>query len=146
MRGNQIFLNSQISEHEDNPIKENIGDVKQLDIIYVITDEYWKEWRRQLTFCDKPNVKSPGLGYYSLMYGKSKSYLRKLLVKIRTIRAKRPDEYMVEGTRAYSVHQHYLKRFRATWKQVDSIKKEVNRNLEIWKNKKIEKYGDKAII
>lgn len=146
MIGNQYIINAQLIEHEKNPIKENIGDKKVADIIYVITDEEWKEWRRQLTNNKKPAITFPGLGRFKLMYGKSKSYLRKILSRIRRFRRKYPDTYTQEGTRAYGMHKNAMERFNNTWHQVDEIKKEVNTRLEIWKQKKIKKYGDKAIL
>lgn len=146
MIGNQAMINQQLLEHEDNLIKEPIGDLEAMDIIYVITDEYWKQWRRILTHSDKAHIYAPGLGEFSLMYGKSKSYLRKLLARLRNIKRKYPDTYEVEGTRAYGLYNNTLSRFRETWKQVDNLKKEVIKKNEIWKNKKIAKYGDKAIL
>lgn len=146
MRGNQAIINQQIFEHPDNPIVNKIGDKEPMDVIYMITEEFWKQWRRELTNNTMPRIKQDGLGVYSLMYGKSKSYLRKLLAKIRHVRTKYPDSYLVENTRAWGMHNTYIARFRETWQQVDEIKKQVNYNLELWKQKKIAKYGDKAIL
>ena len=146
MIGNQAMINQQILEHEDTPIKEPIGDKEAMDIIYMITHEYWKEWRRQLTHSDQPHIHTPGLGEFSLMYGKSKSYLRKLLARLRNIKRKYPDTYQVEGTRAHGLYINTISRFRETWKQVDNLKKEVIKKYQIWDNKKIAKYGDKAIL
>jgi len=146
MIGNQAMINQQLLEHEDNPITKPIGDKEAMDIIYIITDEYWKEWRRKLTHSDKPHIHAPGLGEFSLMYGRSKSYLRKLLARLRNIKRKHPDKYLIEGTRANGLYTNTLKRFRETWKQVDNLKKEVNKKYQIWNNKKIAKYGDKAIL
>jgi len=146
MRGNQAILNNQIFEHPDNPVKESIDKIDPMDILFVITDEYWKEWKRQLVNSTSPHIYAPGLGTYSLRYGKSKSFLRKMVNKIRGFRIKYKDTYLIPDTRAYSIHQHYLKKFRILWKQVDEIKKQVNYNNEIWKQKKIKKYGDKAIL
>lgn len=146
MIGNQAIINQQIFEHPKNPIKEKIGDVEVMDVIYMITEEYWKEWRRVLTHSTKPHIQFEGLGVYNLMYGKSKSYLRRLLSKIRHVRRKYADTYLVENTRAWGMHNSYIKNFRETWKQVDQIKIEVNNNLELWRQKKIAKYGDKAIL
>jgi hypothetical protein len=146
MVGNQHIINSILKEHEDNPIKDKIGDKEALDIIYVITDEYWKEWRRQLTNSHEPYINFPGLGRFKLMYGKSKSYLRKILRRIRNLKRKYHDSYLVDDTRANGLYNGSIKRFRDTWRQVDKIKLEVNSRLELWKQKKIKKYGDKAII
>jgi len=146
MKGNQAIINSSVLEHKDNPIKNNIGDNSVMDVIYVITDEYWKEWRRQMTNSHIPYVTAPGLGEYSMMYGKSKSYLRRLLRKLKWYRVKYADTWQVEGTRAFGLYNTTLKRFRDTWKQVDQIKREVNAKNEIWKQKKIKRYGDKAIL
>lgn len=146
MRGNQAMLNTQVFNHPDNPIKEKIGDKDAMLIIYTITDEYWKEWRRQLTNSTKPHVYAGGVGEYSLIYGKSKSYLRKMLGKIRSLKERYPDTYTKEGTRANGMYTNYVNRFRNTWKQVNEIKKEVNYNLKAWRDKKIAKYGDKAIL
>jgi len=146
MVGNQVIINGQIMEHPDNPIKDKIGNREAQVIIYTITDEYWKEWRRQLTNSEKPNVQAIGLGEFRLMYGKSKSYLRKILRKIRYIKVKHPDKYDKENTFANAIYLSLLNRFRSTWSQVDEIKKQVNYNLENWKQKKIAKYGDKAIL
>jgi len=146
MIGNQAMINQQLLEHEDNPITKPIGDKEAMDIIYIITDEYWKEWRRKLTHSDKPHIHAPGLGEFSLMYGRSKSYLRKLLARLRNIKRKHPDKYLIEETRANGLYTNTLKRFRETWKQVDNLKKEVNKKYQIWNNKKIAKYGDKAIL
>lgn len=146
MIGNQAIINGQLLNHPDNPIKDKINDIDVDKIIYVITDEYWKSWRRQLVNSPKPRVKAIGLGDFTMMYGKSKSYLRRMLGKIRNIKRKYPDTYLKEGTMANGLYVSYITRFRTTWMQVDEIKKEVNRNLEIWKQKKIAKYGDKAIL
>ena len=146
MIGNQAMINQQLLESKDNPIKEPIGEKEIADIIYVITDEYWKEWRRKLTNSDQPHIHAPGLGEFSMMYGKSKSYLRHLLARLRNIKRKHPDTYLVEGTRANGLYQGTIKRFRTTWKQVDNLKKEVNKKYQIWNDKKIAKYGDKAIL
>jgi len=146
MVGSQVLINTNVLEHEDNPIKEPIGEKEVLDIIYVITDEYWKEWRRQLTNSTKPHVYAPGLGSFSLMYGKSKSYLRRVLGRIRNVKRKYPDTYLIEGTRANGMYTSSIKRFKSTWAQVDVLKKEVNARYKIWNNKKIAKYGDKAIL
>ena len=146
MIGNQVLVNTQLLEHKDNPIKEAIGDKQAMDILYIITDEYWKEWRRRLTHSEHPHIQSPGLGDFDMMYGKSKSYLRHLLARIRNIKRKHPDTYHVEGTRAYGLYTNTIKRFRETWKQVDNLKKEVNKKYQIWNDKKIAKYGDKAIL
>jgi len=146
MRGNQAILNSQVFEHADNPIKEPIGKLKPMDIIFVITDEYWREWKRQLVNSESPHIYAPGFGTYSLRYGKSKWYLRKLLKKIRGFKSNYKDTYQIPDSNAFKIYQSYLKKFRATWKQVDEIKKHVNYNNEVWKQKKIKKYGDKAML
>lgn len=146
MIGNQVIINTQLLEHEDNPIKEPIGDKEALDILYIITDEYWKQWRRKLTNSEQPHVHAPGLGRFDMMYGKSKSYLRKLLARLRNLKRKHPDTYLVEGTRANGLYTNTINRFRGTWKQVDNLKKEVNKKYQIWNDKKIAKYGDKAIL
>lgn len=146
MIGNQVMINSQIFEHEDNPVKEDIKGVDALSIIYAITDEWWKEWRVSLTHAQNPHIYHPGFGEYNLRYGKSKVYLRKMLKKIKAIKRNHPDKYLVEGNKWHDMYQADIKRFRNTWYQVDKIKLEVVRNLEIWKQKKIAKYGDKAII
>jgi hypothetical protein len=136
MIGNQLMINSQILSHEKNPITSAIGIKKELDIIYTITDEYWKEWRRQLTNGETPVVTAYGLGNFELMYGKSKSYLRHLLARLKNIRRKYADSYLIEGTRAYGMYNNTIKKFRSTWKQVDCIKIQVNKNLAEWKIKK----------
>ena len=146
MIGNQAMINAQLIEHQDNPVKEPIGDKEVADIIYMITDEYWKEWRRKLTNGDTPHIYAPGLGSFDMMYGKSKTYLRHLLARIRNIKRKYPDTYLTEGTRANGLYTNTIKRFRSTWKQVDNLKKEVNKKYKIWNDKKIAKYGDKAIL
>lgn len=146
MIGNQHILNSQILSHEKNPIKEAIGDKEAMEIIYMITDEYWKEWRRQLTNSTKPVIYAPGLGEFSMMYGKGKSYLRKILKKIRKVKSKHPDAYLEEGRWANAYYNTMMARFSNTWKQVDHIKKKVNFTNLRWRNKKIAKYGDKAIL
>src|SRR5690349_20207978 len=112
MKGNQIMINSQILEHPDNPIKEERYDKQQLDVIYMITDELWKEWRRQMTTSHYPNIYMPGLGNFSMMHGKGKSYLRKLIKRLRFLKWKYEDSYQVEGTRAYGMYQNALKRLR----------------------------------
>src|SRR6187402_897950 len=133
MIGNQHILNSQLLEHEKNPIKEKIGDKEAMDIIYIITDEYWKEWRRQLTNSTKPVIWAPGLGNFSMMYGKSKMFLRKLVRKMRYMKVKEPEKYLIEGTKAHGTYQNYLKQFRILWSQVDSIKKGVNYKYALWR-------------
>lgn len=146
MIGNQHMLNSILLEHEANPIKKKIGDKEALDVIYMITDEYWKEWRRQMTNSQKPVIYAPGLGQFSLMYGKSKTYLRKILKKLKGIKETHPDNYLIEGTFAHGYYNNLLLRFRNTWKQVDLVKKHVNYRYAAWRQKKIDKYGDKAIL
>lgn len=146
MIGNQAIINQQIYEHEKNPIKESIGDKDAMDVIYMITEEYWKEWRRTLTHSEYAHIESHGFGRFSMMYGKSKSYLRKSLSKLKSIKRNHPDTYLVEGTNPNGRYNFHKRRFQETWKQVDMIKKEVNKNLELWKQKKIAKYGDKAIL
>lgn len=146
MVGNQILINSALLNHKDIAIKGPIGEIDAMKIIYTITDEYWKEWRKQLISSHTPHIKAEGLGMYSLMYGKSRTYLRKMIKRIKVTRLKYADTYLIEGTRGYNLHNHYIKRFRDTWKQVDEIKKEVVFNLDKWKKKKIAKYGDKAIL
>lgn len=146
MIGNQAMINQQLLESKDNPINEPIGEKEAADIIYVITDEYWKQWRRKLTHSDQPHIYAPGLGEFSLMYGKSKSYLKKLIGRLRNIKRKHPEKYLVEETRANGLYVGTLNRFRETWKQVDNLKKEVNKKYQIWNDKKIAKYGDKAIL
>lgn len=146
MIGNQHILNSMLLEHEKNPIKEKRGDKEAMEVIYMITDEYWKEWRRQLTNSNKPVIYAPGLGQFSLMYGKSKTYLRKILKKLKKVRVKYIDSYLVEGTFAHGYHTNLMLRFSNTWQQVDKIKKKVNYRYALWRYKKIQKYGDKAIL
>lgn len=146
MVGNQVIINSQVLEHPKNPIKESIGDKEPMDIVYVITDEFWKHWRKRLTNSQSPHLYAPGLGTFDLIYGKSRTYLRKMLRIIRNIKRKHPETHLIEGTRANGRYQNAIKNFRIVWKQVDEKKKEVNRNLEVWRDKKIEKYGDKAIL
>lgn len=146
MRGNQTLINTQILEHKDNPIKDPIGKLYPLDIIHMINHEYWKEWRRQLTFSDKPHIQVDGLGKFSLMFGKSKYYLRRLIQKIRLYKQKYPDKYMIPGTKENDIYMYYVNRFRATWKQVDNYKIEVNARYKRWNDKKVLKYGDKAIL
>lgn len=146
MVGNQYIINTQLALHEKNPIKDKIGDKEVIDIVGVITDEYWKEWRRQLTNSEKPYIYAPGIGVFSLMYGKSKSYLRSILSKMRNTKKFFPEAYLEEGTKPNSIYNTYYKRFKSTWKQVDVIKKEVVYKMELWKQKKIAKYGDKAIL
>lgn len=146
MIGNQYIINSLLLEHEENPIKEKIGEHNPEDIIYMITKEYWKYWRKELTHSEQPYIREAHFGDYKLMYGKSKMQLRKLLKKIRWYKVKFKDEYQVPGTRGYEIYNNAINNFRTLWKQVDKIKKEVNYNLEAWKQKKIQKYGDKAIL
>lgn len=146
MIGNQVIINSQVLAHDKNPIKDKIGDKHALDIIYIITDEYWKEWRRKLTNTHHCYVYAKGLGTYSVMYGRAKNYLRKMVKRLRQIKNRYPDKYLVEGTFANGLYTSYCKRFRDTWKQIDNKKKEVIKNQEVWKQKKIKKYGDKAIL
>lgn len=146
MIGNQAIINQLIFEHPNNPIKEKIGDKEAMDVIYMITEEFTKQWRRDLTHNTSPHIKQEGLGVYTLMYGKSKSYLRRVLGKLKGIRSKYHDTYLVEGTHAYGRYKFWTIRFQETWKQVDQIKREVNHNLKLWKQKKIAKYGDKAIL
>jgi len=146
MVGNQAIINAQLISHEENPIKESIGDKSVQDIVLVATEEYWKEWKRLLIHSEKPVIVAPGLGKFSLMYGKSKNYLRKMVSKLKWLRIKHTDTIEDETKRAYGLNKHYLQRIATTWKQVDFIKKEVNYKYDLWDKKKIAKYGDKAIL
>lgn len=146
MIGNQNILNSLVLDHENNPVKDSIGDSSAMDIINMITHEYWKEWRHQMTNSDKYVVFAPGLGQFQLRYGRTKMYLRKLIRKIRGVRSKYEDTYLIEGTKGYSIHAGLIKKFRTTWEQVDKLKKDVNYKYALWRQRKIDYYGDKAIL
>jgi len=146
MIGNQSIINALILEHDDNPIKEPIGNVKRDVIISTITNELWKEWRKQLRYGECPTYRMDGMGMFALRLGKSKAYLRKLVSDMRRLKGKYPDKYLNTETRAGGFYAETVRKFRHTWKQVDNLKKEVNYKYELWEQKKILKYGDKAII
>lgn len=144
MRGNQLILNSEIARHEENPIKEGIKGIKPIDIIQTITSEYWKEWRRVLTHNESPYHMQRSLGYYKLDMGKAKSYLRKAIKKLRWYKVKYKDTWETEGTLGYNVYQNLLSKFRTTWKQVDTLKIEINYRNKVWRDKVNERYGEKS--
>lgn len=141
MRGNQNILNSELLRHEKNPIPESIGGHKAIGIIQTITAEYWKEWRKVLTYSESPYYTQRGLGYYKLDMGKAKSYLRKLSAKLRWYKVKFPDTWNVEGTRGNDFYKHAVNKFRITWKQVDTLKIEINHRNKVWRDKVNERYG-----
>jgi hypothetical protein len=108
--------------------------------------ELWKEWRKQLRYGECPTYRMDGMGMFALRLGKSKAYLRKLVSDMRRLKGKYPDKYLNTETRAGGFYAETVRKFRHTWKQVDNLKKEVNYKYELWEQKKILKYGDKAII
>ncbi len=144
MRGNQNIINSQILRHEKNPIKEDINNTSVADIIQIITDEYWKEWRRALSYDENPYLIQKGLGTYKISYGKARNYMMKLIAKIRWYKVKYEDTWNVEGTRGNAVYESAIRKFRVTWKQVDEIKKEINFRNKTWRNKVNERYGEQS--
>lgn len=141
MVGNQTFINVQILSHEDNPIKEPINGVKPDDIIHIITHEAWKQWRKELTHSEAPHIVYPGLGYFSMMHGKAKNFLRKLLGKIRWYKVKFADSYQTEGTRGHAIYTNTLLAFKETWKQVNNVKIETNNRIAHW-NRNKQKYNE----
>jgi hypothetical protein len=146
MIGNQAIINGILKDHPDNPIKENIGKLKVDDILYVINHEYWKQWKKDIVHSEIPYIYTPGLGMFKLRLGRAKHYMRKLVRKLRWWKYKYADTYQKENTRAYGMYNSTVDKFRATWKQVDKIKQEIIDTNEIWKQKKLKKYGDKAIL
>jgi hypothetical protein len=70
----------------------------------------------------------------------------KLIGKLRMLRENYPEDYQNQETYKGKMYTYFQKELRVTWKQVDHIKKEINLRHANWKQKKINKYGDKAIL
>lgn len=132
MVGSQVFINSQILEHEDNPITESIGGVSRELIIHTITEEAWREWKLKLRTSEKPHINYPGLGRFSIMYGKAKTLLRKDLERIKRVK-RNYTTFNDPGTKGYGLYHYYLNRFKIGWKQLNYLKIEVNNRINRWK-------------
>lgn len=145
MVGNQILINDQLENHPELKLSD-INGITKKQIIDVITSEYWKEWNRLIVRSEYPRIKVYGLGHFTLMYGKTKSFLRVLVNKIRSIRGKNPEEYLKEGTKSYAINKYHVEIFQKTWKQLDKYKKTVNERYFKENKRRIEKFGDKAIL
>ena len=146
MKGNQAIINGLILEHDKNPIKEKIDKHSPEYILHVIMHEYWKEWRYLLSNCETPYIIQRGLGVYQLQYGKARKYMYRLIARLRMLRDKYPEEYLDKETYKGRMYTYFEKELRVTWKQVDHLKKEINLRNANWRQKKINKYGDKAIL
>lgn len=136
MVGNQVLVNTQLVNHPDNPIKEPIKGVSVTDIIYVITDEYWKQWKKKINTSPNPYIKMEGFGLFVLRYSRARNYMRLLLSKIKWYRVKHADKYQNPETRAGAVYQAMVNRFKVLWIQGDQVKHEYNERIARWKQKK----------
>lgn len=146
MIGTQGIINRLLMEHEDCPIKGGIGKHTQEDIVCIATEEMWKEWKRLMSHSDKPEIYIKKLGKFRIMKGRTISYLNKVLYWLKKVRKEHPEDYKNPEKRAFGINRYWTKKFSSTWKQLDYIKKEFNYKEKIWKEKKIKRYGDKAIL
>lgn len=146
MIGNQAIINRMIEEHENNVLPEKICNIKRIDVLQIISDEYWKEWRRLMRYGETPTIYCKELGKFRIRYSQLRSYLFELLKSIRYKLEYKKEELLDPNGMFATIYATDEKKFRAAWKQADVYKKWMNdKNLK-WKNKKIKLYGDKAIL
>ena len=116
MIGNQLYINEQLFNHKDNCISD-IGDKKSREIIEIINQEYWKEWKRLLIHSEKPYIKCNGLGYFELNFSRAKNYIWKLIHRIQIFRAEGKATAFYKATNEANMEQ-----LKVTWKQVNQMK------------------------
>lgn len=145
MIGNQAIINSTINEHEECVLPEKVGTFKRIDALTVISDEYWKEWRRLMRYADTPVIYCKELGKFKIKYHMLRKYLYKLLASMRYKIAEKSEQLKVEGMFSNILKNDRIA-FKAAWKQADTFKKYMRAKNLKWRNKKIQKYGDKAIL
>lgn len=146
MQGNQHIINATIDVSDECVLPDKIGNVKRIDALQIISDEYWKEWRRLLRYGETPTIYCKELGKFRIRYSQLRCYLFELLESIRYKLEYKKEELLDPNGMFATIYATDEKKFRAAWKQADIYKKWMNdKNLK-WKNKKIKLYGDKAIL
>lgn len=124
MIGNNSILLYEFLNNSNNPIKEDIKNHTPEQVIRVIVEEYWKEWKNKLAKGSHHRYECKGLGFFTLEYSKSKSRLRYLINSMRRNRRLYPDTVNVPNTRANGLQEFLKKEFRVLWKQIDAMKHE----------------------
>ena len=89
----KLLVNTQLVNHPDNPIKEPIKGYLWQTLYMVITDEYWKQWKKRLILLPIHILKMEGFGLFVLRYSRARNYMRLLLSKIKWYRVKHADKY-----------------------------------------------------
>lgn len=146
MLGNQHIINATIASREDCLIPEKVGDVRRPEVLQIISDEYWKEWRRLLRYGETPTIYCKELGKFRIRYPQLRSYMYEL-IKLLRYKLEAKSELMLNPENKF--HKMYLadeKKFKAAWKQADIYKKWMNDKNKKWKLKKLLRYGDDAIL
>lgn len=131
MIGNQLQINRKILESDRNKIQD-IGKVSKEEIIAIINDEYWRQWRKLMINSEFPIIKCNKLGYFQLRYSKGKHFIYKLIKKMRWNKEHFPEKIPGDGTMMGQIQKHHITVFRIIWAQIDKM-----RHQNIKKVKKI---------
>jgi len=127
-------------------LPEKIGNVKRIDALQIISDEYWKEWRRLMRYGDTPTIYCKELGKFRIRYSQLRCYMCDLIDSLRYKLEYKKEEFLNPDGMFTRIYETEEKKFRHAWKQADTFKKWMNAKNAKWRNKKIQKYGDKAIL
>ena len=146
MIGNQAIVNSIIAGHKDCMLPDRLGKNSKLNVLHIISEEYWKEWRRLMRYGNTPTVYCYKLGEFNIRYNQLRSYLYNLIKSLRFKREFHKEEILDVNNKFCEIHKREMIRFKAAWEQADTYKKWMNAKNAKWRQKKIDKYGDKAIL
>lgn len=143
MRGEQFIINALVLKHPENPIKEEIMEKSPEKIIEVIQDEYWKEWKRKLTYSEFSSINAVYLGSFTTDLWELKSYIGGLIKQIRILDAriakfKENPMYDEKNSMSYYLREDCYKKLRITLKQLDERRKIMILRYLKWAKKKKE--------
>jgi hypothetical protein len=136
MIGNQHDINLKLLNHPDCLIKD-VGGVKAEHIIEIMEHEYWKEWKKQMRYSEKPFINCNGLGYFEINFSRGRKYIWWLIKRVRRNRIF-TDKVDNPNTFTYRCHQGNMKDLRVVWKQMNILK-----HLWIANVKKVVAYYEK---
>lgn len=124
MVGNISYINNRVKRNPKSPIKD-------LRIIEVINNEYWKEWRTLLHYSESPIILADSLGKWKANNNLLRRYVRNLIHQIRVVRGQ--DKYKQGQLPETIYHDKRVKEFRIAWKQLDNLRKTFRKNAEDYK-------------
>lgn len=131
MIGNQYYINHKVARDPSIPI----DDVK---IIEVINDCYWDEFKRLMNEAEVPVIQTTFLGTWYTDNRTIRSHARRLIAKLRKMRA--TPGFNRQGEGSVARERHLTKRLSTVMKQINSL-----RYLMIEKSKRYERYQKNKI-